>query len=133
MIPTGEFIDRYGRLLAYLPRGLPVRRMIRCRPRTRPERRTFNLDMVDSGWAALFLIYPSLPRNDDLNLLLEAAEAAWTQRRGAWQRLDWPARRRMAADLLNRVGRLDITQYQLIRLFKRVTGEFIAGDRRRIG
>jgi hypothetical protein len=41
--------------------------------------------MVDSGWAALFLIYPSLPRNNDLNLLLEAAEAAWTQRRGAWQ------------------------------------------------
>lgn len=34
VIPTGEFIDRYGRLLAYLPRGLPVRRMIRCRPRT---------------------------------------------------------------------------------------------------
>jgi hypothetical protein len=30
------------------------------------------------------LIYPSLPRNDDLNLLLAAAEAAWTNRRGAW-------------------------------------------------
>ena len=85
VIPTGELIDRYGRLLAYLapwfagPPGDPLP------PRDAPERRTFNLDMVDSGWAALFLIYPSLPRNDDLNLLLDAAEAAWTERRGAWQ------------------------------------------------
>jgi endonuclease YncB( thermonuclease family) len=84
VIPTGEFIDRYGRLLAYLapwfagPPGDPLP------PKDAPERRTFNLDMVASGWGALFLIYPSLPRNDDLNLLLEAAEAAWEERRGAW-------------------------------------------------
>jgi hypothetical protein len=53
-------------------------------PRDAPERRTFNLDMVASGWGALFLIYPSLPRNDDLNLLLAAAAAAWDEKRGAW-------------------------------------------------
>lgn len=41
--------------------------------------------MVESGWGALFLIYPSLPRNDDLNLLLGAADAAFSQQRGAWQ------------------------------------------------
>jgi hypothetical protein len=40
--------------------------------------------MVASGWGALFLIYPSLPRNDDLNLLLAAAAAAWDEKRGAW-------------------------------------------------
>jgi endonuclease YncB( thermonuclease family) len=84
VIPTGEFIDRYGRLLAYLapwfagPPGDPLP------PRDAPERRTFNLDMVASGWGALFLIYPSLPRNDDLNLLLAAAAAAWDEKRGAW-------------------------------------------------
>jgi endonuclease YncB( thermonuclease family) len=84
VIPTGEFIDRYGRLLAYLapwfagPPGDPLP------PRDAPERRTFNLDMVASGWGALFLIYPSLPRNDDLNLLLESAQVAWDEKRGAW-------------------------------------------------
>jgi endonuclease YncB( thermonuclease family) len=84
VIPTGEFIDRYGRLLAYLapwfagPPGDPLP------PKDAPERRTFNLDMVESGWGALFLIYPSLPRNDDLNLLLEAAAVAFDERRGAW-------------------------------------------------
>jgi endonuclease YncB( thermonuclease family) len=84
IIPTGELIDHYGRLLAYLapwfagPPGDPLP------PKDAPERRTFNLEMVASGWGALFVIYPSLPRNDDLNVLLEAAEAAWTERRGAW-------------------------------------------------
>jgi endonuclease YncB( thermonuclease family) len=84
VIPAGEFIDRYGRLLAYLapwfagPPGDPLP------PKDAPERRTFNLDMVASGWGAMFLIYPSLPRNDDLNLLLEAAEVAWDEKRGAW-------------------------------------------------
>jgi endonuclease YncB( thermonuclease family) len=84
IIPTGELIDRYGRLLAYLapwfagPPGDPLP------PKDAPERRTFNLEMVASGWGALFVIYPSLPRNDDLNVLLEAAEAAWEEKRGAW-------------------------------------------------
>jgi hypothetical protein len=40
--------------------------------------------MVDAGWGAMFLIYPSLPRNDDLDLLLAAAEVAWDEKRGAW-------------------------------------------------
>ena len=53
-------------------------------PKDAPERRTFNLDMVAAGWGALFLIYPSLPRNDDLNLLLAEAQVAWDERRGAW-------------------------------------------------
>jgi hypothetical protein len=32
----------------------------------------------------MFLIYPSLPGNDDLNLLLDAAAVAWEEKRGAW-------------------------------------------------
>jgi endonuclease YncB( thermonuclease family) len=84
VIPTGEFIDRYGRLLAYLAPWFAGPPNDPLPPKDAPERHTFNLDMVASGWGALFLIYPSLPRNDDLNLLLEAAAVAWEEKRGAW-------------------------------------------------
>ena len=84
VIPTGELIDRYGRLLAYLAPWYAGPPNDPLPPPTDPGRRTFNLDMVDAGCGALFLIYPSLPRNNDLNLLLAAAEAAWTEKRGAW-------------------------------------------------
>jgi hypothetical protein len=75
---SGELVDALGVAVAQGPPGDPLP------PKDAPERRTFNLDMVASGWGAMFLIYPSLPRNDDLNLLLEAAETAWEERRGAW-------------------------------------------------
>ncbi|MFG2003716.1 thermonuclease family protein [Spirillospora sp. NPDC048911] len=83
VIPTGELIDRYGRLLAYIApwfagKGDPVP------PRDHPDRRTFNLDMVAAGWGAMFLIYPSIPRDPDLKVLVQDAETAWNERRGAW-------------------------------------------------
>ncbi|WP_433334237.1 hypothetical protein [Spirillospora sp. CA-294931] len=83
IIPTGELIDRYGRLLAYAAPwfaggGDPVP------PRDHPDRRTFNLDLVATGWGAMFLIYPSIPHDADLRMLLEAAETAWDERRGMW-------------------------------------------------
>jgi endonuclease YncB( thermonuclease family) len=83
-IPSGEVVDRYGRLLAYLAPwfaggGDPLP------PKGDPRRRTFNLDMVAVGWAAPFLIYPSLPHQDDLDLFLTEATAAWDQKLGAWQ------------------------------------------------
>lgn len=53
-------------------------------PREAAERRTFNLAMVENGWAAFFPVYPSLPQNTDFNLAIRAAETAWTERRGAW-------------------------------------------------
>ena len=40
--------------------------------------------MIAAGWAATFLIYPSLPSASDLTLLLNEADAAWAQQRGAW-------------------------------------------------
>ncbi|WP_433369527.1 hypothetical protein [Streptosporangium sp. CA-115845] len=40
--------------------------------------------MVASGWAATFLIYPSLPTAADLTLLVADAETAWVEKRGAW-------------------------------------------------
>jgi len=83
-IPTGEVIDRYGRMLAYLAPWFTGAASDPLPPKNDPARRTFNLDMVASGWAAPFLIFPSLPHNDDLNLLYEESKAAWTGNRGAW-------------------------------------------------
>lgn len=85
-IPTGEIIDRYGRMLAYLAPWFAGGRGDPLPPRDDPQRRTFNLEMVAGGWAASFVIYPSLPKNDDLNLLLDEARAAWKLRRGAWKK-----------------------------------------------
>jgi endonuclease YncB( thermonuclease family) len=80
VIVTGEVIDENGRLLAYIAPWLkpPLPH------RDDPRRKTFNLEMVEAGWAALFPIYPSLPTDDDFNRALFAAERAWTQKRGAW-------------------------------------------------
>lgn len=80
-IPTGEIIDRYGRMLAYLAPWFDSGELP---PKDSPERRTFNLDMVANGWAAPFVIYPSLPRDPDLNLLVDEARDAWDEQRGAW-------------------------------------------------
>lgn len=85
IIPTGEIIDRYGRMLAYISpwfagdkEGDPLP------PKGDPRRKTFNLQMVEDGWAASFPIYPSLPNNDDLNRLIAGAEDAWNTPRGMW-------------------------------------------------
>lgn len=83
-IPTGEFIDDYGRLLAYIAPWFSGSQTDPLPPRDHPDRRTINLDMIENGWAAFFPIYPSLPKNDDMNRAIAAAEAAWDQRRGAW-------------------------------------------------
>jgi len=86
VIPTGEIVDLYGRLLAYLipfykgkKEGDPI-----PPDKGSPERATFNLNMIASGWAAFFPIYPSLPQDDDLNRALDAAEHAWEKKLGAW-------------------------------------------------
>ena len=47
------------------------------------ERATFNLLMVESGWAAPFPIYPGLPKYRDLVLLQEVAEEACKYGKGA--------------------------------------------------
>jgi hypothetical protein len=54
-------------------------------PKASPERLTFNLNMIENGWAAFFPIYRSLPADDDMNLAITAAEAAWNAKRGVWK------------------------------------------------
>jgi len=77
-----EPFDSYGRLLAYMAPSYSLKELATL---SRRERATFNYLMVESGWAASFLIYPSLPRHIDLVMLQEEAKAACESRRGAWE------------------------------------------------
>ena len=74
--------DSYGRLLAYVSPRYTKEELKNLSP---GERATFNLLMVKSGWAASFLIYPSLPKHRDLVLLHNAAWEAFDNRKGAWE------------------------------------------------
>lgn len=73
--------DGNGRLLAYVAPSYGTRELAE---RSRKERATFNLDLIEAGWAAPFVIYPSIPGELDLPLLLEAAVAAVEAKRGIW-------------------------------------------------
>lgn len=73
--------DQYGRLLAYVA---PVYTANELATLSRKDRGTFNLLLVDSGWAATFPVYPSLPGYLDLALLQECGKDAFDNRRGAW-------------------------------------------------
>ena len=86
VIPTGEIIDIYGRLLAYIAPWFGGGQNDPLPPIGDPRRRTFNLDMIENGWAAFFPIYPSLPKNIDLNLAINAAESAWNNKEGIWNK-----------------------------------------------
>jgi len=81
VLPCGERVDRESRLLAYLAplfEGEPLP------SRGDARRRTLNLEMIAGGWAALFLVHPSLPSNADLALAVAEAETAWRKKRGVW-------------------------------------------------
>jgi endonuclease YncB( thermonuclease family) len=73
--------DQYGRLLAYMSPEYTAKER---EGMSRRDRATFNLLMVESGWAAPFIIYPSLPSYYDLVIFQEAARAAFEERRGAY-------------------------------------------------
>ncbi len=76
-----EHFDQYGRLLAYIA---PTYSETELAQMTRPQRATFNLLMVEAGWAATLPIFPSIPGYLDLTLLHAAARDAFTAQRGAW-------------------------------------------------
>ncbi len=73
--------DNYGRLLAYVAPSYSTAELKRL---TRAERATFNLDLVGSGWAAPFILYPSIPGELDLPLFLEVAVGAMEGRLGQY-------------------------------------------------
>ncbi|MGB7210202.1 MAG: thermonuclease family protein [Pyrinomonadaceae bacterium] len=84
VLPSGEVIDRNGRLLAYVmtyfdKNELPAK--------NDPSRRTYNLIMVEDGWAVFFPIWPSLPKAPaDFDLIYKSAKKAWTNKKGMWNK-----------------------------------------------
>jgi hypothetical protein len=71
--------DPNGRLLAYLAPNFSKAELFTLTPE---QRSTFNLDMVRAGWAAPFIIYPSIHSGLDLPLFLSTADNAVTAKRG---------------------------------------------------
>jgi endonuclease YncB( thermonuclease family) len=83
VLPSGEVIDRNGRMLAYimtyLEKPLP--------PKGDPARKTYNLIMVEDGWASFFPIWPSLPTDPkDFEIIYAAAKKAWSNKKGMWKK-----------------------------------------------
>jgi len=78
---ANQHFDEYGRLLAYVAPNYTAKER---ETMTRRERATFNLLMVQNGWAASFPIYPSIPRMLDLVMLQEDGKKAVENKIGAW-------------------------------------------------
>lgn len=76
-----EHFDSYGRLLAYMA---PFYSKKELAGMSRHDRATFNLLMVESGWATPFLIFPSLQKYEDLVLLRDVGKRAIDEGLGAW-------------------------------------------------
>ncbi len=73
--------DSYGRLLAYLSPSYSTQELSEI---SFEDRFTFNLNMVDNGWAATLIIYPSIPKHFDLTLMREKARDAVIGKKGVW-------------------------------------------------
>jgi endonuclease YncB( thermonuclease family) len=73
--------DRYGRLLAYVAPDYSAEEREKM---SRADRATFNLMMVESGWAAPFIVYPNIPGELDLPLFRDAALSASKAKKGAY-------------------------------------------------
>ncbi len=73
--------DNNARLLAYVAPNFSKAELVTL---TREQRSTFNLDMVRAGWAAPFIIYPSIPGELDMPLFLRTADEAVAAKRGIW-------------------------------------------------
>lgn len=79
---ANEQFDNYGRLLAYVSPSYSRKERRRM---TRLERSTFNLNLIESGWAAPFILYPSIPGELDLSLFLQMAVKAKENKDGQYQ------------------------------------------------
>ncbi|MGY0499673.1 hypothetical protein ACWZHB_14410 [Nocardia sp. FBN12] len=73
--------DGNARLLAYIAPSLTRTELATLPPE---QRSTFNLDMIRAGWAAPFVLFPSIPGETDLPMLLHAAADAVAAGRGIW-------------------------------------------------
>jgi endonuclease YncB( thermonuclease family) len=74
--------DGYGRLLAYVAPSYSAKERASM---SRRERATFNLNMIESGWAAPLILYPSIPGELDLPLFIEASFNAVENKKGQYE------------------------------------------------
>lgn len=79
---SDQIFEGHGRLLAYVS---PMYSAEERGGMSLHDRRTFNLQLVEEGWAAPFLLYPALPKEADLTLFRRAAQLARTERRGHYR------------------------------------------------
>ena len=79
---SDQIFEARGRLLAYLS---PMYSAEEREGMSLHDRRTFNLQLVEEGWAAPFVIYPSLAKPEDMALFRAAAHRARTERRGHYR------------------------------------------------
>ncbi|MEW6158888.1 MAG: hypothetical protein AB1813_15800 [Verrucomicrobiota bacterium] len=84
VMPAGDLIDTYGRLLAYFAPYYKNTAADPLPPIGNPARHTLNLNMIADGWAAFFPVFPAIGKPADFNLALAAAESAWDNQLGAW-------------------------------------------------
>ncbi len=77
-----EVFDKYGRLLAYVNAAYEKKERETIPVSKRP---TFNLQMLQDGHAVSLLIYPNIPKRDDLELVQSAVRKARTTNRGFWK------------------------------------------------
>jgi endonuclease YncB( thermonuclease family) len=76
---SAETFDDHGRMLGYVAPSYDGDELAKM---SLHDRRTFNFQLVEEGWAATFVIYPSLPKPADLTLFRNAAGTARTEKRG---------------------------------------------------
>ncbi|MBK8912041.1 MAG: thermonuclease family protein [Chlorobi bacterium] len=69
-----EPFDRFQRLLAYVA---PMENIA-------AKRKTFNLMLAEQGWVVNYLIYPNLPKRDDIIKLQKAVAKARKKELGMW-------------------------------------------------
>jgi endonuclease YncB( thermonuclease family) len=82
LMASTEVFDRYGRLLAYVNASYEKKEREEIPPKDRP---TFNLQMMQDGHAVSLLIYPNVPKPEDLDLVRAAVEHARSTKRGFWE------------------------------------------------
>ncbi len=76
-----EVFDKHGRMLAYINASYNQEERRRIPSAERP---TFNLQMMQDGHAVSLLIYPNIPKAEDLELVQAAVSAARQARKGFW-------------------------------------------------
>jgi endonuclease YncB( thermonuclease family) len=78
---ASDVFDHYGRMLAYLAPTYTKTELDTIPPAKRP---TFNLQMLQLGWAAPIIIFPNIPKKADLALVQSAVKKARNGKKGAW-------------------------------------------------